>query len=312
MYHNKYLKYKSKYFNLKKGGASADVHSIEHLTVADSGTSGDSLSRYIFSKKVFCFDFDKTFIEEHTGGQLMPYKNYYTNLPLLKEILGFLRNLGSKMYIVSRGINHSINHNFIHHGLREFFVDIYGASDSREISRGDWHIIKTNVLNEIVGRENVNKSQIFFFDDININIMHALKNGFINSYNNVNLAGIDLLIFIKDEIAIKGSINDLSNGEDLILTSKFTKDNLFNLNLINHFGSIDGTNLFKYYIFKKDDKEYFLPKLQLVLLHPEVILKDASNNIIYWNVKGPFNNNFSIIPFQINDIINRLKIISLL
>ncbi len=155
--------------------------------------------------RVLAFDFDQTFIKEHSGGIPVDQNDKCT----IKEIDGAaynkeldrLKSLYAHIFINSRGLKQSIKRYFQACFLRGVSItDIYAATDQAEIGKGleYWAERKSVFLNEIAQKYTKgDKSKVYFYDDTKENVAVAIKNGFTNSFVVSSPSGIDLLKSIK-------------------------------------------------------------------------------------------------------------------
>jgi HAD superfamily phosphatase (TIGR01681 family) len=163
-----------------------------------------NLYNYIFNIKnnhnIFVFDLDNTITIEHTGGRYNSkydnYKNYINEHMInnLIKLLKYIKRRGDKIYINSRGLLVSVYDLCCDIGIEKYIDGYYCAYDTKSAkhiqtvtcSKYDmdrkWEKIKTIYLNMICDYENVNKHNIYFFDDTSDNINVARNNGFINSF----------------------------------------------------------------------------------------------------------------------------------
>jgi len=157
-------------------------------------------------KPVLVFDFDLTFIKEHSRGIPVDPKSKTCNIQKIDDTvynaeLNRLKSIYAHIFINSRGVTSSIQDYFSQCNIGKFFTEILAATDREEIGKGDeyWTKRKSEFLNYIATTYTEgNKSKVYFYDDTVSNIEVAKKNGFSNSFvvtktNN----GIDLLKSIK-------------------------------------------------------------------------------------------------------------------
>ena len=172
--------------------------------------------------KVIVFDFDLTLTYEHTGGEpdiknTLKYFNY--NGKNLIEMLHFLKkNSGIKVHVNTRGNKIMIadclndlgkkldNSQIVGEGL--LIESVLGAETSDEISDpyGDnkfdevlqemteigikssdesstvWAFKKKEILDEILNKYNIEKNDIYFYDDTKVNINCCRHFGYTNSF----------------------------------------------------------------------------------------------------------------------------------
>ena len=157
-------------------------------------------SRNSEKKPIIVFDFDKTFIEQHSGG--VPISNRTENLqPQIiknyRDYLTIIKNKFSKIYINSRGISDEIKRYLFNNGhIDEYIDDFYGANERSEIGQKSnnnirntsnpdsyWSKRKVRNLNDILlHNPGYRKTDIYFYDDTELNITEAIAAGYINSF----------------------------------------------------------------------------------------------------------------------------------
>ena len=254
-YYSKYLKYKNKYLTLKKmlGGET--------------------------NKLVLCFDFDLTLTNVHTGGHPVYGTEYFVNIGLLIDLL---EKLSSKypLYIVTRGMEDKVKAYLQSRNMMKYFKNVFGATESLPIARDDWHKIKVDYLNTILDLENVDKNNLYFYDDTSINISEALKNNYINSYV-VKSPGADLLNHLNF-IFSYNTINDMDVGEYKLI-------NKYNSSKIISRDSLVGSTrdkMQKGYLLEKEGKSYYIMKHDLLGIKKDGnILKNGA----IWDPSKPMN-----------------------
>jgi hypothetical protein len=176
---NKYIKYKTKYLQLKQ--------------------------HYDSKFKILILDFDNTMTDKHSGGHPDISKSYWNNnnnFLLLKNKLNILKQNKWKLYIVSRGMYDELNQ-YINHYFPDLFEKVYGSltllelnpflnilikNDDNEIKKRNienftWSLIKVNNIYDImISNKITDKNRIYFYDDLDKNIKIAKINGFKNSF----------------------------------------------------------------------------------------------------------------------------------
>ena len=176
---------------------------------------------YIYQRNIGVFiDVDKTLIKGHTGGNYN--KNIHESISFIlntayhKQLIGILNNLksnGVNLYIVSRG-----NYSSIVQLLRDISMDhifeqnkilsatiplLHNKYKLREyqIHEPNWHVNKTDIIEAVCKVDNIDKQNVYFFDDTEENIQYAIQHGYRNSYivnNNSNQTS--LLFLIKNRL----------------------------------------------------------------------------------------------------------------
>lgn len=149
---------------------------------------------------IFVFDLDNTITTEHTGGRYnSKYDNYqnYINTHMINLLIGlfiYIKRRGDKIYINSRGLLVSVYDLCCDIGIDRYVDGYYCAHDNKSTTHiqkvtcskysinSKWGKIKTIYLNMICDHENVEKHNIYFFDDTSQNVNAARNNGFINSF----------------------------------------------------------------------------------------------------------------------------------
>ncbi len=132
-------------------------------------------------------DFDLTMTDFHTRGKInfnMFYWKSKQNLNSLIYLLEKFKNLNYGIYVVTRNIEQNVSKYLKLHGLNSIIDRVCGAINENHMNQGtsQWANIKSDYLNEISRIESIPKSNIYFFDDTELNISTAKSNGFNNSY----------------------------------------------------------------------------------------------------------------------------------
>jgi len=163
-----------------------------------------SLYNYLVGRKnnhnVFVFDLDNTITIEHTGGVYDSEDNNYETY-INKNMISNVTNLfacikknGDKIYINSRGLLVSVYDICCDIGIDTYIDGYYCAHDYRSFKHirkfthskysmhCEWGKVNTIYLNMIRDSENVDKRNIYFFDDTSQNVNAARNDGFINSF----------------------------------------------------------------------------------------------------------------------------------
>jgi hypothetical protein len=148
-------------------------------------------------KKVYVFDLDHTITNEHTKGYYeSEYKMYITDTMLdkTKILFKYIKDNKDKIYINSRGLLSSVFAFCKDAELLEYIDGIYAAKDSKiphssihmvtkyNLSSSGWTHHKTNYLDLIRKREDVERENMYFFDDNEHIIQNALDSEYANSY----------------------------------------------------------------------------------------------------------------------------------
>ena len=166
--YQKYLKYKTKYMNFKQNGGTKPI--------------------------IIILDFDLTMTDIHSKGMPEIRKNYWQadNKTTLQDKLEEIkRNSIYKLYVVSRGNQTQVD-SYVRTNFPGLFKGIYGATEINPISDPDasavinekiWSLIKINYIYDIMIQNHLlDKNNILFFDDSELNIDTARQNGFTNSF----------------------------------------------------------------------------------------------------------------------------------
>ena len=153
--------------------------------------------RYGF-EVIFCFDFDLTLTDFHSGGFPDIEQEYFEPSSLVEVQTTFaqLKEGNHTIYIVTRSME-SLVQQYISQpriGLSDYVSKTFGADNQFPVHKeGDdsrgllWAHKKADFLNTIVDSENGKKEDVHFFDDTKINIDVAVESGFVNSYNNTHI-----------------------------------------------------------------------------------------------------------------------------
>jgi hypothetical protein len=184
------------------------------------------------NKYIFVFDFDLTLTLKSSDGL-----NYNSNfielfdnndkLNKLKSLLNKIKSLNSKIYINTRAVINNIKYILnkigIEVGNNKIIENIYGSENITDINNpltlyelklynlSDisnikvlWGIKKVLYLNKICEINKIQKNNILFFDDSNININTAKINGYYNSFligsNDSGIYGLDYLLIKIEQI----------------------------------------------------------------------------------------------------------------
>ena len=157
-------------------------------------------SRNSEKKPIIVFDFDLTFIDDHSGGIPITKRTKNLSQATTNKYIEYLTNIKtkfSKIYINSRGvIPEEIQQYFVNNGIDEYIDDFYGADSNAEISKtrnnnitntsnstSYWSKRKVRNLNDILlYNPGYRKNDIYFYDDTELNIKEARKSGYVNSY----------------------------------------------------------------------------------------------------------------------------------
>lgn len=149
---------------------------------------------------VFVFDMDCTITNKHTNGVYDSlFDNYrdYINYDMqhsLKKLFSHIKKSGDKIYINSQGRLVSVYNLCKDIGINIYIDGYYCARDDRSSAHvightcsqysanGSWKRIKTRYLKMICEKENINETNIYFFDDMYENVDTARSNGFNNSF----------------------------------------------------------------------------------------------------------------------------------
>ncbi len=151
-------------------------------------------------------DFDLTMTDIHSNGKISLKNFYWKDLKTHNTIVYLLekfKNLNWGIYVVTRNIQSDVKKYLDTYGFSNIIDDIYGAKNLSHMYDGtrQWACYKTEFLNEISCRESLPKSNIYFFDDTQENILVAKSNGFVNSKiinltnNNNNESNSEILAF---------------------------------------------------------------------------------------------------------------------
>lgn len=151
----------------------------------------------ILDNTIVFLDFDKTVTDIHTSGFPNPHKLYwrtFTNKEMITNLLRQLKELGCKLYLITRA-----NEDEVIEYVKHYFVDIFdgvkGISqklvDEIGYDQLAWANWKVKSMQNILTDLNRNDmSQVFFFDDTSINVDHALHlipNSFKVDYESTHL-----------------------------------------------------------------------------------------------------------------------------
>jgi FMN phosphatase YigB (HAD superfamily) len=146
----------------------------------------DELNK-INEKKILILDFDLTITDIHTNGRIndnMLYWNSLDNFNLIvKTLIKIKKSNNCKIYIVSRGIESDIKNYLKKLNIIELFDNIYGAYDKIHLSEPShlWAKYKVEYITEIKKINNCEFENIFYIDDTQENIEHAISLGYSNS-----------------------------------------------------------------------------------------------------------------------------------
>lgn len=154
-------------------------------------------------KKQYCLalNFDLTLTDFHTRGNILNNRFYWENKQNLNIIIYLLekfRELNFGIYIVTRNIESKVEEYIKFYGFGFLINRIYGAKNQQHMMEGTsaWFTYKLEYLNEISRSESIDKSKIYFYDNIIQNVKIAESNGFINSFlidTNSNLSSSTIL-----------------------------------------------------------------------------------------------------------------------
>ena len=193
---------------------------------------------FISMVKAIFFDVDGTLIIGHTRGVYGDKTKGYTGkneshsfitpdrLDKIKKDLEELISNGYTLFINSRGNFKSVDLLLHHLNLLQYFdknlvqyfginniltakmpgdiCSFYGIKKSYEIANTEWDKIKTYFMNMVVTKYNLDKNDVWFFDDTETNIEYAKAQGYLNSFvvNNTPESGISLVELIKSQFDI--------------------------------------------------------------------------------------------------------------
>lgn len=233
---------------------------------------------YLMKTKIFCFDFDLTLTKSHSFGYPNININYFDNI---NKIISFFQNIihnNNLIYIVSRADKQSLIDYLKYYNLLDYIKKVYGSNDEYPINSNYWFEHKTHFLNEISIIENIDKSQIIYFDDEYPNVKFAINNGFIHSFI-VKENGSYLLNIIDNFFTENALIHDVPKNQNLKFFQKFSIKELINLNL-------DNKNDEKVYIYSFNNQKFTLFKNHLVKFYLHNILVDNQK----WNPNLPLLN----------------------
>lgn len=164
--------------------------------------TGNKLSnKNIDQIKILVLDFDLTITDIHTKGRICKENTYWycqENLNQLVKTLTKFKNIGWKIFIVSRGICQDIKNYLVRLNISYLFDEIYGATDLSHLSHGTykWSEYKKQYLNLIVYENKTNKESVYFIDDTEENIQCAKSNGYSNSFVLPNI-GVNSLTLVS-------------------------------------------------------------------------------------------------------------------
>jgi len=142
-----------------------------------------------------------TITDKHTGGSPEPSEQYLepNTLKRWKKVLKKFQEMKQPVYINTRGLAENIKEYLIskdiQFGKDELIKGIYGAKTLKEINplekqkdeteynlrdrnRTEWGKIKANNLKLIQIKEGVEKADIYFYDDDDVNIKTASEEGY--------------------------------------------------------------------------------------------------------------------------------------
>lgn len=159
-------------------------------------------------KKILALDFDLTITDIHTQGKINQTQLYWyssNNLNMITNCLRKFKNLGWKIYIVSRGIKEDIIQYLTKLNIIELFDNIYGAKNFAHLAENAlcWSRYKTEYLDIIISINNTKKENLYFIDDTEENITYAKSSGYSNSIHlsNIGISSI-MLVSILEKIFI--------------------------------------------------------------------------------------------------------------
>jgi len=200
--------------------------------------------------KILALDWDQTTVSTHSGGILIHIDHIYSLINMIstpvikkemndiKRVLWILKELGWRIYIVSRADKKSLEEYIKNYrvGLivsndtkKSLITDVYGSDNYADkstpyaIKRSDkeWTFIKKKFLNDILISDNkkfnksMTKADVYFYDDTSINVYEA-KSEFINS-RHVNPKGPATLIkMLFEDMALEKDDYDTFNVNDKI------------------------------------------------------------------------------------------------
>lgn len=128
---------------------------------------------------VVVFDFDLTLTAIHSSGVPDLQVDYFgkNRLYKVKKLLSDIKQHNHEIYINTRGITTLVQNYMKHVGLNKYVTKIYGAKDITELQSNDWPDRKVTILKKIKNRHP--GKPIYFYDDMQDNIMAARAAGFI-------------------------------------------------------------------------------------------------------------------------------------
>ncbi len=182
---------------------------------------------------IFVFDFDLTLTSKSSDGITKTKNNYIelfdskNKIDKLKYYLNKIVESGNLIYVNTRALSSDVAHILknvnIEVGDDKLVKGIKGSIRKEQIlnpfcfaelekyglhgvTDGSvlWGVKKVIALNQIKDEENVQISNVFFFDDSVININTAKVNGYVNSFligsNDSGLFGLDFLLIKLSQI----------------------------------------------------------------------------------------------------------------
>jgi predicted RNA methylase len=316
---------------------------------------------YFFRLKnhfIFVFDFDLTLTSKSSYGIPNIYDDYFNgNVSNILKMFKILKILKIPIYINTRGIVYKINDYINHHIGKGFIKKIYGSNNEEEminpfnneisdilfekyknVDKNNllWALQKTKFLDIITNNENVLKKNVYFFDDVVINIKIAQKNGFINSFlvnQNISSLVLDILyskfystpqeyvseIFDNIRKDLENEINILDIGAGLgTLSRPFieNKDLRYKLIMIenndifiNVLKNFENNNISVFHIdFLKTKDEFYNKNINVIIMNPpfEILIDNQSikYGYLYFLYKA-----FNVLKNQNTESIKYLYII---
>ncbi len=217
-----YYKYKHKYTLLKKslnahygGNPGGDDKKLSSGTGESGNAKKGSTDPANFSKppvlsasppgksedQVIVFDFDMTFISEHSKGYPLEHLGPFTgNLgQVYNDLLNDLKTRFKHIFINTRGMEAQILPYLAKQKIdTKLITRVFGANSATELGSEYWPQLKLQNLNTIAKDYKISKRNVYFYDDTQANITEALKE-FPNSIlvNEITGNGPKLLKYAK-------------------------------------------------------------------------------------------------------------------